>query len=194
MRGRSRRPAREAVLRALYEVEVGHLPAETALADTLEHIPLDDELADFAREAVRGVAAHLSALDDALAQSLTDWDLSRVATVDRNVLRLAAFELFHCPSIPPAVTINEAVDLAKKFSTAESGRFVNGVLGKLLESTPKHRWDPASAPPDEQIVEAEPEPEPEVEAVSPDSDEAKELARAGLWTLRNQDEEKEEDA
>ncbi|MCB8932099.1 MAG: transcription antitermination factor NusB [Fimbriimonadaceae bacterium] len=187
MRGSSRRPAREAILRALYEIEVGHTPTDAAIEDTLEHAELEPELAEFARAAIKGVLAHLNALDGALAQSLRDWDLSRVATVDRNILRLAAYELFHCPPIPPAVTINEAVDLAKKYSTAESGRFVNGVLGNLLERTPKHEWDPASAPPDERVGAAAPEPEPEVETVTEDSEEAQELARAGLWTVRKEE-------
>lgn len=189
MRGSSRRPAREAVLRALYEIEVGHTGVDLAIADTLEHATLGPELAAFARDAIVGVLSHLHALDGALSKSLTDWDLSRVATVDRNVLRLAAYELFHCPTIPPAVTINEAVDLAKKYSTAESGRFVNGVLGNLLERTPKHDWDPASAPSDEMASAPDPEPETEVETVSADSEEFKELARAGLWKLRKEDRE-----
>jgi len=186
MRGSSRRPAREATLRALYEIEVGRLEGPEAIADTLEHTNLPPDLAEFARAAVAGILGHKSSLDDALSGCLKGWDLPRVAVVDRNVLRLAAYELFHCPSIPPAVTINEAVDLVKKYSTAESGRFVNGVLGELVRRSPKARWDPSADPEEEALALPEPESEPDIETIQADSPEALELTKAGLWKLRHE--------
>lgn len=186
MRGNSRRPAREAALRALYEIEVGKLDSDSAVADTLANTTLQPDLAEYARAAVVGICKHRASLDDLLAGCLKGWDLPRVAVVDRNVLRLAAFELFHCPSIPPAVTINEAVDLVKRYSTAESGRFVNGVLGELVRRSPKAQWDPASAPEEETVAAPEPEPEPEIETIQADSPEALELAKVGLWKFREE--------
>ncbi len=187
MRGKSRRPAREAILRALYEIEVGRQAAADAIADTLEHSSLSPDLAAFAEEAILGVLAHRPAIDKAIAGSLKGWELSRVAVVDRNVLRLATYELFHRPSIPPAVTINEAVSLAKKYSTAESGRFVNGVLGALVTKSPKAQWDPTAVPPDEDTPAPEPEPTVEIETVEAGSEQAEELARTGAWQVRRED-------
>lgn len=187
MRGNSRRPAREAALRALYEIEVGRLNGAEAIADTLDHVTLGPEMAEFAQTAIAGIVEHRASLDDAISGCLKGWDLPRVAVVDRNVLRLAAFELFHCPAIPPAVTINEAVDIVKKYSTAESGRFVNGVLGELVRRSPKANWDPANAPEEETIsLPEEPEPEPEVETIQADSPEALEFAKVGLWKFREE--------
>ena len=82
---------------------------------------------------VRGVDAHRERLDDAIAATATGWALSRMPVLDLNVLRLAAFELAERPDVPVAVVINEAVELAKRFSTDDSGRFVNGVLAALVD-------------------------------------------------------------
>ena len=95
---------------------------------------------EFAEERVRGVLSDVGAVDAMLEPHLDHWSMYRLGTVERNVLRLGAWELVNCKDIPPAVVINEAVDLAKYFSNTESGRFVNGVLDKLrrnLESPGK---------------------------------------------------------
>jgi len=182
---RARRKAREAALRALYQLEITRSLMEEGIQDTLEHAELSSDLAEFMQTLVRGVRHHQNDLDELLASLITDWDYDRVAPIDRNLLRIGAFELLHLPQVPPAVSINEAVELAKKYSTAESGKFVNGVLGKLLAQSPKAKWDPATAPEEEPWVEAaEPEPEAVVEEVAEDSPEAEELRRVGLWRLR----------
>ena len=85
----------------------------------------------FAEERVRGVLSCTAELDAMLEPHLAHWSMYRLGTVERNVLRLGAWELLNCADVPPAVVINEAVDLAKYFSNTESGRFVNGVLDKL---------------------------------------------------------------
>jgi transcription antitermination protein NusB len=189
MRVKSRRPAREAALRALYGIDVGRAATEAALREALEHPVLAPELADYARELVQGVREHLAELDDRLAALVREWDFDRLAPVDRNVLRIGAFEIFHRNAIPPAVTINEAVEIAKKYSTAESGRFVNGVLGRLLKDSPKGNWDPSRAPQDVMEEEqAPPEEEPEEVTLGADELEAQEMARVGLWKLRSEDE------
>lgn len=187
MRAKSRRPAREAILRALYEIEVGRQTGPDAIADTLENSTLAPELAAFTDETITGILANRSTLDRDISGCLKGWELNRVAVVDRNVLRLAAYELFHAPSIPPKVTINEAVSLVKKYSTAESGRFVNGVLGALLAKSPKAEWDPVNAPSDEDFAPPEPEAEVEIETIEEGSDEAAELAKSGVWQVRTKD-------
>lgn len=134
---------------------------------------------------MRGVRSEQRDLDDRLAALITDYSLERVAAIDRNVMRIAAYELFHLPEVPPAVTLNEAVEIAKKYSTAESGKFVNGVLGKLLLDSPKASWSSAEA---KELAEDAPEPEapPEVEVVEVDEAEARKLLKVGGWTLRSE--------
>jgi N utilization substance protein B len=85
----------------------------------------------FAEELVRGVIEKRAAIDEKIAKYTENWDLPRIAAVDRNILRLAMYEMLFRDDIPPVVSINEAVDIAKKFSTRESGAFVNGILDRL---------------------------------------------------------------
>lgn len=85
----------------------------------------------FADPLIRGTLEHRAEIDDRIQKQVKNWALNRIAAVDRNILRLAIYEMLHREDIPPVVSINEAVDIAKKFSTADSGRFVNGVLDKL---------------------------------------------------------------
>lgn len=85
----------------------------------------------FAEPLIRGTLEHRDELDNQIMRYAKNWSLHRMAVVDRNVLRLAIYEMLHREDIPPVVSINEAVDIAKKFSTEESGRFVNGILDKI---------------------------------------------------------------
>jgi N utilization substance protein B len=85
----------------------------------------------FAEPLIRGVLAHREAIDEHIKRHAKNWDFHRIAAVDRNVMRLAIFEMLHRDDIPPVVSINEAVDIAKKFSTQDSGKFVNGILDKV---------------------------------------------------------------
>ncbi len=95
--------------------------------------PTADEAAMrlFADPLIRGALEHLAEIDGKIQYYAKNWDLTRMAVVDRNILRLAIYEMLHRPDIPPVVSINEAVDIAKRFSTDESGRFVNGILDKV---------------------------------------------------------------
>ncbi len=86
---------------------------------------------EFATELVRGITGHLEAIDDHVARLARNYELNRISTVDRNILRLAIHEMLHCPEIPAAVSINEAIEIAKRFGTEESGRFVNGILDQF---------------------------------------------------------------
>lgn len=85
----------------------------------------------FADPLIRGTLEHREEMDDVIKKHAKNWDLHRMAAVDRNILRLAIFEMLHREDIPPVVSINEAVDIAKKFSTEDSGKFVNGILDKI---------------------------------------------------------------
>lgn len=96
-------------------------------APSLEHA----SLRLFAEPLIKGVVEHREELDAQIRKYVKNWEIQRIAVVDRNILRLAIFEMFHREDIPPVVSINEAVDIAKKFSTDESGRFVNGVLDRI---------------------------------------------------------------
>jgi N utilization substance protein B len=95
--------------------------------------PTTDEAAVrlFAEPLIRGTLEHRDESDDIIKKHAKNWDLHRIAAVDRNILRLAIFEMLHREDIPPVVSINEAVDIAKKFSTQDSGKFVNGILDKV---------------------------------------------------------------
>nr|MBP6743152.1 transcription antitermination factor NusB [Deltaproteobacteria bacterium] len=86
----------------------------------------------FSEQLVRGVSNYQSEIDGLLSRCSRNWRLERMSWVDRNLLRLASFELLRCPQTPPRVAINEAIELAKRFGTAESSAFVNGVLDRML--------------------------------------------------------------
>lgn len=137
----SRRRAREFALLALYEAdlaEVGVAAALSALWPSLmegegidPYRPPDSEEVEFAQRLAYGVEEHRSGIDELIESCSTNWRLQRMPVIDRNVLRLAAFELTECSDIPATVTINEAVELAKRFGTAESRAFVNGIVDQM---------------------------------------------------------------
>ena len=91
----------------------------------------DRELVEFAARLVEGTITHRESIDQRLQSVTRNWDLKRMAVVDRNVLRMAVYELLHCADVPPKVAINEAIEIGKKFSTANSGGFVNGILDRI---------------------------------------------------------------
>ena len=121
----SRREARERALSLLYEAEVKDQPAAAVLAD----LPLEPEA--FVVDLVTGVAEHQARIDELISRFAIGWELDRMPAIDRNVLRLAVFELLEHVEIPMAAVLDEAVELAKQYSTDESGRFVNGVLASV---------------------------------------------------------------
>ncbi len=89
------------------------------------------EMRLFSEPMIRGTLQHRDVIDEHIKKHVKNWDFNRIAPVDRNILRLAIYEMFHRDDIPPVVSINEAVDIAKKFSTEDSGKFVNGILDKV---------------------------------------------------------------
>jgi len=134
MNTNKRHAAREWGLRALYQLEIAGKPLDETLSEVLSVAKPDKESEAFVRELVAGTVHHRQETIDPLLQRFTrEWTLDRLAVLDRNIMRLAAFELLFHPATPAAVVVNEAVELAKKYSTAESGRFVNGVLGAIID-------------------------------------------------------------
>ncbi len=185
---KSRRKAREGALRVLYEMEVGGASLDQALTSMIEEADVTEDLAPYAERLARGVREHRIKIDRELADYVRDYDYSRLAAIDRNILRIGAFELLHVPEMPPAVSINEAIEIAKKFSTAESGKFINGVLGRMLEGSSKANWNPETAPAEfaEEIVQ-EPLRITE-ETVEADSEEGITALKFGQWTIRKDQE------
>jgi N utilization substance protein B len=125
----SRRHARELALQALYGAEVGHKEAAEMIDETVG-AGGSPETRSFVRDLVLGTLDHADESDEVIAPLLEGWTLDRLPTIDRIVLRMSVFELRHRSETPRPVVINEAVELAKKFSTEDSGRFINGVLSK----------------------------------------------------------------
>jgi len=144
----NRRKAREATLQLLYEIEISHQDATKVLADFSrdpsrlfvhwsEDLSNPEEIQEFTVQISRGVWENVREIDRLIEEHSTHWKISRMALVDRNILRMAVFELLYCPDIPASVTINEAIEIAKKFGTEESGAFVNGILDHIAKALKK---------------------------------------------------------
>ncbi|HOE68720.1 MAG TPA: transcription antitermination factor NusB [Candidatus Omnitrophota bacterium] len=131
---RKRTRARECALQILYQFEINPGPLPALLAEfwaAEEQGDATPEVCEFANLIVSGTAEHRDEIDQVVDRYADNWSISRMAVIDRNILRFATYELLFMGDIPPKVTINEAVNLAKKFSQEESGKFVNGVLDKI---------------------------------------------------------------
>ncbi len=143
---RNRRQGRELALQVIFQLDVaGGDPAEAfdlvvrMAAEDPEDTsapPLTDEVREFARNLLDGTINHLPEIDDRLRTYAREWSLERMANVDRNILRLALYEMLFLEDVPLGVSINEAVELAKTYSTPDSGRFINGILGKIAVELP----------------------------------------------------------
>ncbi len=127
----SRRLAREAAFKALFQIDVGKSAPEHALRYVLEGLKLNEGEVLFTREMVEGATRHRPEMDRLIQKYLIHWELQRLCAVDRNLLRLALFEILHRPDIPDAVAINESLELAKRYGSSEEAvAFINGVLDR----------------------------------------------------------------
>jgi len=131
---RKRTLAREFALQVLYQIDITHDSCDISLdnfwqAHSEENI--EEGIKKFTDELVKGATVNLAAIDAKIVQYATNWQLKRMAVVDRNILRIGCFELTFRDDIPFKVSINEAVELAKKYSSLEAGKFVNGILDKI---------------------------------------------------------------
>ena len=132
MPARSRRKARRAAFKALYAIEVGSRRPAEAFEEAAVEAELSEDGKEFMSTLVNGVGDKLSEIDEHLSRSAIGYSLDRMSAVDRAVLRLAVYELLFLDETPEAVAINEAVEIVKKYSSAESGGFVNGILGAVV--------------------------------------------------------------
>lgn len=143
---RRRTQARECALRILYQADITRRPIDVSAQSYWQDGELKDEeernqeVITFANRLVLGVKETLAEIDTKISEYATNWQLKRMAVIDRNILRLGVFELKHASDIPPKVAINEAVELAKKYGDLESSKFVNGILDKI------HKKEIASGP------------------------------------------------
>jgi len=128
----SRRLAREYALRALYAYELSQNPLESVIEELITSRLKDPHTVDFAVELVRKTVAHQEELDKRIRDKALNWDFDRIAVLDKIILRMGICEFLYFEDIPPKVTINEAIEIAKKYSTEKSGKFVNGILDSVL--------------------------------------------------------------
>ena len=123
--------ARGIALQALYEIDLTGHPPEQVLNERLAETPLEDNLGDFARQIVMGILPIVRQLDQIIAKHAPEWPLDQVAIIDRNIMRIALWEIAVSNQTPLKVAINEAVELGKVYGSESTPRFVNGVLGSL---------------------------------------------------------------
>lgn len=135
---RKRTQAREFALQIMYQQDLNPEPLGALLKSFWESNPSPPEVQEYAEKIVQGTFLHLREIDAVLSKYAEHWELPRMAVVDRNILRLSTYELLYVEEIPLKVAINEAVNIAKKFSQEDSGKFVNGILDKISHTEP-HR-------------------------------------------------------
>ena len=132
-----RRKSRESALQVLYQLNITKQDATTALTRYQEHFLSHGEADDFVKRLVVGVLEYFPQLDRLIEQYSENWRLDRINMIDRNILRIALYELLYCEEIPPKVTINEAIDLGKRFGSEDSGSFINGILDRIQNEAVK---------------------------------------------------------
>ena len=123
--------ARSIALQALYEIDLTGHPPELVIAERLSESPMEDNLGDFARNIVLGIIPIIHELDQIIAKHAPEWPVDQVAVIDRNIMRIALWEIAVSNQTPLKVAINEAVELGKLYGSESTPRFVNGVLGSL---------------------------------------------------------------
>jgi N utilization substance protein B len=187
----SRRHARECIMQVLFAVELRKEPIQKVSEGVLPEELLTDERAkDFTYKIINGVLNNLPMIDTFISKHADNWELSRMAVIDKNLMRMAISEILFMDDVPPKVSINEAIEIAKKYSTEKSGKFINGVLDATLNELkaagklnkigrglvdlpakhPKEAAPPASPPP---ISPAAPQ------AIAPQMPESKPQAKTG---------------
>jgi len=143
-----RRRAREAALKVLYQMDIGDSDADEALAAYWQCFDLEAEGDEYATELVSGVTEHRDEVDRAISKASTRWRLERMAVVDRNVLRIGAYELIHRTDVPTGVVLDEAIELGKRFGGEDSSGFINGVLDRLAQTSRSSSSEPDEEDPE----------------------------------------------
>jgi len=131
-----RREGREAAIQFLFQCDLN--PGEKpSLQDFWQLRTATKKIQEFGAELIAGILSNQPAIDAQIKKYVANYDLDRIAAVDRNILRVAIYEMLFCRDVPPVVSINEAIEIAKRFGSEESGRFVNGVLDRLRNDLPR---------------------------------------------------------
>jgi N utilization substance protein B len=129
-----RRKARELALQCLYQIEqCGNQDVD--IQQMREHFEVSKKAVDYGQELISGIKANLSEIDGLISQHAVNWRLDRMSVIDRNLLRIAVFELVFSDDVPASVAINEAIEIAKRFSTPDAGSFLNGILDSIRRSS-----------------------------------------------------------
>ena len=139
-----RRKSREFALQVLYQLNITKQDASKALTQFQENFLPNGEADDFLKRLVLGVTEHYAELDRLIERYSENWRLDRINMIERNLLRMALFELLYCEEIPPKVTINEAIDLGKRYGSEESGSFINGLLDRIQNEVVRKPIEPKS--------------------------------------------------
>ena len=126
-----RRRSREFALQVLYQLDITRQEGVKAIAQFRDHFSQKEERDEFAERIVLGVEGHRQEVDQLIEQYSENWRLDRMSMIDRNILRMAIFELLYCEDIPPKVSLNEAIELGKRYGTEDSGSFINGILDRI---------------------------------------------------------------
>jgi len=140
-----RRKSREFALQVLYQLNITKQDATKALTQFQENFLPNEEADDFLKRLVLGVIEHYAELDQLIERYSENWRLDRIHMIERNILRMALFELLYCEEIPPKVTLNEAIDLGKRYGSEESGSFINGLLDRIQNEVVRKPIEPKSS-------------------------------------------------
>ncbi|XHR27083.1 MAG: transcription antitermination factor NusB [Chthoniobacteraceae bacterium] len=133
----ARREGRETAVQFLYQRDLNAGVSAETLQEFWDLRPAVKKVRDFGLAIAQGVMEHQEEIDERIRAAAANYDLHRIAAVDRNILRIAVYEMLYCPDVPPVVSINEAIEIAKRFGSDESGRFVNGVLDRIRGELPR---------------------------------------------------------
>lgn len=132
---KKRTRARELSLQFLYQMDLRGLELLDEVKEFLAEEESDLSTREFALHLIRGTVDNDQEIDDMIAAVAQNWEIQRMAVIDRNILRMATYEILNCADIPPKVSINEAIELGKRYSTSNSGAFINGILDKIKDRT-----------------------------------------------------------
>ncbi len=138
---KKRTRSRELALQLLYQLDLRGNEVLAEAKSFLRDEETDKGTREFAFHLVRGTVEHRVEIDALIQSVAQNWDITRMAVIDRNVLRMATYELLFCKDVPPKVAINEAIELGKRYSTQNSGGFINGILDKIKDRTPDPKRD-----------------------------------------------------
>jgi N utilization substance protein B len=136
-----RSKSREVALHILYQIEISKRGYKESFQDYLVYEPQKQEVIDFSLSLIEGVLKNITFIDGIICKYVRNWEISRMAVIDRNILRIACFELLFVAEIPPKVSINEGIELAKRFGDIDSPRFINGILDKIYKMETKKEND-----------------------------------------------------